>query len=249
MGGYRFTDRTRKVLQMARQEALRLHHEFVGTEHILLGLIREGDGVAVAALTQQRVDVQELQRAIEQRIEEGSEPAPAGPDLPYTVRAKTVLEFAMTEARELNHPYIGTEHLLLGLLREEEGIAAQVLRASGVGLASTRNETLRLLASAKFGEPRKSVRAELDQAFTTAIALIELHRLRFGSYPASLEELQFLGSRDPAALANVKYERLREGYALDVYSKPGPGATLSYPGPFWHGLGIRRTNVGRPSEK
>src|SRR5919205_1004328 len=118
MNGYNFTDRVRKVLQMAREEAARLHHEYVGTEHILLGLIREGEGAAAA-----------------------------GPDLPYTSRAKKVLELAMTEARELNHSYVGTEHLLLGLLREEKGIAAQVLTDAGVNLEQSRAETLRLLGS------------------------------------------------------------------------------------------------------
>ncbi len=147
MNGYNFTDRVRKVLQMAREEAARLHHEYVGTEHILLGLIREGEGVAAAVLQNLNVDLEEIQQKIEETVKKGKAAAAAGPDLPYTSRAKKVLELAMTEARELNHSYVGTEHLLLGLLREEKGIAAQVLTDNGVNLEQSRAETLRLLGS------------------------------------------------------------------------------------------------------
>src|SRR5688500_18737661 len=147
MNGYNFTDRVRKVLQMAREEAARLHHEYVGTEHILLGLIREGEGVAAAVLTNLNVDLEDIQQKIEETVKKGKAAAAAGPDLPYTSRAKKVLELAMTEARELNHSYVGTEHLLLGLLREEKGIAAQVLTDAGVNLEQSRAETLRLLGS------------------------------------------------------------------------------------------------------
>ncbi len=147
MNGYNFTDRVRKVLQMAREEAARLHHEYVGTEHILLGLIREGEGVAAAVLTNLSVELDDIQQKIEETVKKGKAAAAAGPDLPYTSRAKKVLELAMMEARELNHSYVGTEHLLLGLLREEKGIAAQVLNDAGVTLEQARAETLRLLGS------------------------------------------------------------------------------------------------------
>ena len=147
MNGYNFTDRVRKVLQMAREEAARLHHEYVGTEHILLGLIREGEGVAAAVLTNLNVDLDDIQQKIEETVKKGKAAAAAGPDLPYTSRAKKVLELAMSEARELNHSYVGTEHLLLGLLREEKGIAAQVLTDAGVNLEQAKAETLRLLGS------------------------------------------------------------------------------------------------------
>jgi ATP-dependent Clp protease ATP-binding subunit ClpC len=147
MNGYNFTDRVRKVLQMAREEAARLHHEYVGTEHILLGLIREGEGVAAAVLQNLNVDLEEISQRIEETVKKGKAAAATGPDLPYTSRAKKVLELAMAEARELNHSYVGTEHLLLGLLREEKGIAAQVLTDAGVSLEASRAETLRLLGS------------------------------------------------------------------------------------------------------
>ena len=147
MNGYNFTERVRKVLAMAREEAARLHHEYVGTEHILLGLIREGEGVAAAVLQSLNVDLDEIQQKIEDTVKKGKAAQATGPDLPYTSRAKKVLELAMSEARELNHSYVGTEHLLLGLLREEKGIAAQVLTESGVNLDAARSETLRLLGT------------------------------------------------------------------------------------------------------
>jgi ATP-dependent Clp protease ATP-binding subunit ClpC len=147
MNGYNFTERVRKVLAMAREEAARLHHEYVGTEHILLGLIREGEGVAAAVLQNLSVDLDEVQQKIEETVKKGKAAQATGPDLPYTSRAKKVLELAMAEARELNHSYVGTEHLLLGLLREEKGIAAQVLTDVGVNLDAARTETLRLLGT------------------------------------------------------------------------------------------------------
>lgn len=132
---------------MAREEAQRLHHEYVGTEHILLGLIREGEGVAAAVLSNLSVDLDEIQQKIEDTVKKGKAVQATGSDLPYTSRAKKVLDLAMSEARELNHSYVGTEHLLLGLLREEKGIAAQVLTEAGVNLDAARTETLRLLGT------------------------------------------------------------------------------------------------------
>jgi ATP-dependent Clp protease ATP-binding subunit ClpA len=147
MNGYNFTERVRKVLAMSREEAARLHHEYVGTEHMLLGIIREGEGVAAAVLQSLTIDLEELQEKIEDTVKSGKSHQGTGPDLPYTSRAKKVLEFAMSEARELNHSYVGTEHLLLGLLREEKGIAAQVLNDAGLSLADARTEVLRILGT------------------------------------------------------------------------------------------------------
>jgi ATP-dependent Clp protease ATP-binding subunit ClpA len=241
-----FTTRVRIVLQMAREEAARLHHEYVGTEHILLALIDEEEGVALAVLTNLNMDLEEIRRKIEETVKTGKAGAAAGPDLPYASRAKKVLEFAMSEARELNFDNVGTEHLLIGLLREEKGIAAQVLTDAGLTIEATRKEMLRLLAGMKVGgSPRTVVSGERDQRFKTAIGLIELHHVRFGSYPNSLDDLQFLGGRDRVALAGVRYEKLRDGYALDMISGEGSTPDLSYPSDFWHGLGLRRTNVGR----
>ncbi len=143
---YNFTDRVRKVLAMAREEAVRLQHDYVGTEHILLGLIREGDGVAAEVLRSLAADLDELLRLVEENIRPGKASASIG-ELPYTTRAKKVLEYAMAEARELNHSYVGTEHLLLGLLREEKGLAAKVLGELGIGLEEARAEMLKLLGT------------------------------------------------------------------------------------------------------
>jgi len=143
---YNFTDRVRKVLAMAREEAIRLQHDYVGTEHVLLGLIREGEGVAAAVLSNMNVDLDAVHEGVEESVRPGKATIALG-ELPYTSRAKKVLEYSMAEARELNHSYVGTEHLLLGLLREEKGIAAQVLNSLGVTLEETRSETLRILGS------------------------------------------------------------------------------------------------------
>ena len=143
---YNFTERVRKVLAMARQEAIRLQHDYVGTEHILLGLVREGEGVAAHVLGNLDVDVEKLHERVEGAVRKGKATIALG-ELPYTSPAKKVLEFAMAEARELNHSYVGTEHLLLGLLREKKGIAAQELNALGATIEEAREETLKVLGS------------------------------------------------------------------------------------------------------
>ncbi|UCF19511.1 MAG: ATP-dependent Clp protease ATP-binding subunit [Gemmatimonadota bacterium] len=168
---YNFTDRVRKVLAMAREEAIRLQHDYVGTEHILLGLIREGEGVAAAVLMNLNVDLDQVQERTEEQVRKGKAGATMG-ELPYTSRAKKVLEFAVAEARELSHSYVGTEHLLLGLLREEKGVAAQVLESLGVTLEAARDQTLKLLgtdvptsgasASAGASKEKKSKTPALD---------------------------------------------------------------------------------------
>ena len=143
---YNFTDRVSKVLAMAREEAIRLQHDYVGTEHLLLGLIREGEGVAAVVLQHLSVDLDQIHEGVEESVREGKATIALG-ELPYTSRAKKVLEFAMTEARDFNHSYVGTEHLLLGLLREEKGIAAQVLNSLGVTLDEARSETIKVLGA------------------------------------------------------------------------------------------------------
>jgi ATP-dependent Clp protease ATP-binding subunit ClpA len=130
---------------LAREEAARLNHEYVGTEHILLGLIREGEGVAATIIRNIGADLNALELTIELIVKKGRPESPKPTDLPYTSRAKKVLELAMSEAREFKHSYVGTEHLLLGLLREEKGIGAQVLTDSGVTLANARAEMVNVL--------------------------------------------------------------------------------------------------------
>ena len=151
MSGYNFTDRVRKVLQIAREEATRLSHESVGTEHILLAVIREGEGVAMAVLANLNVDTTEMSRDVEAATKKGRAASSRDLEVPYTSRAKKVLELAMSEARVMDHSYVGSEHLLLALLREEKGVAAQVLNRAGVTLELARAEVLRLLGSEASG--------------------------------------------------------------------------------------------------
>ncbi len=140
----RFTDRARKVMQLANQEANRFNHEYVGTEHLLLGLIKEGSGVAANVLKNLNVDLRKIRHEVEKLVRSGPDLVTMG-RLPQTPRAKKVIEFSMEEARNLNHNYVGTEHILLGLLREQEGVAAQVLMNLGLKLDQVRREVLSLL--------------------------------------------------------------------------------------------------------
>src|SRR5204862_3866689 len=140
----RFTDRARKVMQLANQEAQRLNHEYIGTEHILLGLVKEGSGVAANVLKNLDVDLRKIRLEVEKLVQSSPEVGTPG-KLPQTPRAKKVIEYSIEEARNLNHNYVGTEHLLLGLLREQEGVAAQVLMNLGLRLEDVREEVLNLL--------------------------------------------------------------------------------------------------------
>ena len=142
----RFTDRARKVMALANQEAQRFNHEYIGTEHILLGLVKEGSGVGANVLKNLDVDIKKLRLEIEKLVKSGPDMVTMG-KLPQTPRAKKVIEFAIEEARALNHNYVGTEHILLGLLRETEGIAAQVLMNLGLKLENVRQEVLNLLGA------------------------------------------------------------------------------------------------------
>ena len=140
----RFTDRARKVMQLANQEAQRFNHEYIGTEHVLLGLIKEGSGVAANVLKNLDIDLRKIRMEVEKLVQSGPDMVTMG-KLPQTPRAKKVIEYSMEEARNLNHNYVGTEHILLGLLREQEGVAAQVLMNLGLKLEDVREEVLNLL--------------------------------------------------------------------------------------------------------
>ena len=140
----RFTDRARKVMQLANQEAQRFNHEYIGTEHVLLGLIKEGSGVAANVLKNLDIDLRKIRLEVEKLVQSGPDMVTMG-KLPQTPRAKKVIEYSMEEARNLNHNYVGTEHILLGLLREQEGVAAQVLMNLGLKLEDVREEVLNLL--------------------------------------------------------------------------------------------------------
>ncbi len=169
-GLYNFTDHVREALQLAREEALRLRHEYVGTEHMLLGLIAQTENTALALLKDFKVDPPAIKHRIEEGVKKGEGAVREEPDLPYTSRARKVIELAMSEARELNHSYVGTEHLLLGLLREEKGIAAQVLTAAGVTIKSARDAIVRLRgASPPPSEGTSAFRIQIDDASDRSI--------------------------------------------------------------------------------
>ncbi|MDN6353346.1 MAG: ATP-dependent Clp protease ATP-binding subunit, partial [Corynebacterium sp.] len=147
----RFTDRARRVVVLAQEEARALNHNYIGTEHILLGLIHEGEGVAAKALESMGISLEAVRTEVEDIIGTGGHP-PSG-YIPFTPRAKKVLELALREALQLGHKYIGTEHILLGLIREGEGVAAQVLVKLGADLSSVRQQVIQLLSGYEGSEP------------------------------------------------------------------------------------------------
>jgi len=150
----RFTDRARRVVVLAQEEARMLNHNYIGTEHILLGLVREGEGVAAKALESMDISLNAVREQVQEIIGEGSH-APSG-HIPFTPRAKKVLELSLREALQLGHNYIGTEHILLGLIREGEGVAAQVLGKLGADLSSVRQQVIQLLSGYENKEPVNS---------------------------------------------------------------------------------------------
>ncbi len=152
----RFTDRARKVMALARKEAQRFNHDFIGTEHILLGLVQEGSGVAANVLKNLGVDGNKIRAEIEKHVQSGPSMVTMG-QLPFTPRAKKVLELSQEEANELGHNYIGTEHLLLGLIRENDGVAAQVLMDLTVKLEDVKSEVMELLGADMPGQEESSI--------------------------------------------------------------------------------------------
>ena len=218
MNGYNFTERVRRVLQRAREEAIALRHEYVGTEHILLGLLGAG-GVAEAALQNLGTNLESVRRTILETVRPG--PADSTPtaaaatggilgaiaesmgfghrmDLPYTSRAKKVLELSMSEARDLRHSYVGTEHLLLGLMREERGIAAQILVSAGLTTNTLRDEILRLLGDTPTELPqaepkRRDVRTDTEAAITLVVEHPD-GRIEAKKFRSTSEAVSFLNA-------------------------------------------------------
>jgi hypothetical protein len=146
----RFTDRARRAVVLAQEEAAGLNHNYIGTEHLLLGLIHEGKGVAAKALESLGISLESVRREVEETVGQGKSP-PTG-HIPFTPRAKKVLELSLREAMALGHNYIGTEHILLGLIREGEGVAAQVLAKLGADLDRARQQVIQLLSGYASGE-------------------------------------------------------------------------------------------------
>jgi ATP-dependent Clp protease ATP-binding subunit ClpC len=154
----RFTDRARRVVVLAQEEARLVNHNYIGTEHLLLGLLREEEGVAAKALSSMDISLDDVRRQIEEIIGRG-ETLPTG-HIPFTPRAKKVLELSLRESIQLGHNYIGTEHLLLGLVREGEGVAAQVLVKQGASLDAVRGAVLKLLETMRETPPEVRAAAE-----------------------------------------------------------------------------------------
>ena len=155
----RFTDRARRVVVLAQSEARLLNHNYIGTEHILLGLIHEGEGVAAKALNSLDIPLATVRSQVEEIIGQG-QTSPTG-HIPFTPRAKKVLELALREALQLQHNYIGTEHILLGLVREGEGVAAQILRKLGADLNGVRQAVIELLSG--YSEGKASAEAQVSE--------------------------------------------------------------------------------------
>src|SRR2546427_10764693 len=187
----KFTERVRKVMYLAREEAARLQHDYIGTEHLLLGVIREGEGIAATVLNNLGLDLDAIRQAVESMVSSTGGTLTIG-EIPFTPRAKRVLELSVDEARQLGHNYVGTEHLLLGLIREGEGVAARVLLELGVDRKKVREETLKdkrivtldlaaVVAGTKyrgqFEERLKAVMNEIRESKDTIIFIDELHTI------------------------------------------------------------------------
>ena len=150
----RFTERARRVIILAREEAGRFRHDFVGTEHVLLGLIRDGEGIATAVLQRLGLRLETVKAEVERALAGFPKTLTFG-EVPFTPQAKRVLELSIEEARQLGHNYIGTEHLLLGLMKEGQSIAAKILESLGARLDEVRQETLALLGDQYYPRPKK----------------------------------------------------------------------------------------------
>ena len=208
----RFTDRARKVMQLANQEAQRFNHEYIGTEHILLGLVKEGSGVAANVLKNLDVDLRKIRNEVEKIVQPGPEIVTIG-KLPQTPRAKKVIEYSMEEARNLNHNYVGTEHILLGLLREQEGVAAQVLMNLGLKLEDVREEVLNLLGHGMEQSEGTSERGQPAGAGGAAAGTAKAGSSKsktpaLDSFGRDLTELARQGKLDPVIGRSNEIERV-----------------------------------------
>jgi ATP-dependent Clp protease ATP-binding subunit ClpC len=189
----KFTERVRKVIYLAREEAARLQHDYIGTEHLLLGVIREGEGIAATVLNNLGVDLDHIRQAVENMVSASGGTMTIG-EIPFTPRAKRVLELAVEEARSLGHNYVGTEHLLLGLIREGEGVAAKVLLELGVDRKRVREETLKLLG----GSPTQAPAEREERAETPAL----------NQFGRDLTQLAREGKLDPVIGREKEIERV-----------------------------------------
>jgi len=180
----RFSDRARLVVVLAQEESRKLNHNYIGTEHILLGLIREGKGVAAKTLGSLGISLDPVRQQVEEIIGRGQE-TPQG-HIPFTPRAKKVLELSLRESRQLGHDYIGTEHILLGLIREGDGVAAQVLVRLGADLNRVRQQVIQLLNEHPAEEPGPGARVRLETVEQRLTAIEQ--RVGIGPDTSDLDE-------------------------------------------------------------
>jgi ATP-dependent Clp protease ATP-binding subunit ClpC len=204
----RFTDRARRVVVLAQEEARMLNHNYIGTEHILLGLIHEGEGVAAKALESLEISLEAVRQQVEEIIGQGQQ-APSG-HIPFTPRAKTVLELSLRESLQLGHNYIGTEHILLGLIREGEGVAAQVLVRLGADLNRVRQQVIQLLHGHQGGEPAGLAAAPREHGMPPPGIAARLDAI--GSRLSAVEERTGAGP-DTAELDQQIEQALRDRHA------------------------------------
>ena len=180
----RFTDRARRVVVLAQEEARMLDHDYIGTEHILLGLIHEGEGVAARALESLGISLDAVRQQVEEIIGRGQQEPPG--HIPFTPRAKKVLELSLRESKQFGHNYIGTEHILLGLIREGNGVAAQVLVKLGADLKRVRQQVIQLLHGHTAGEPGPVVEVRLGMVEQRLTAIEQ--RVGIGPDTSELDE-------------------------------------------------------------
>src|SRR3981081_1031743 len=197
-----FTPRAQQVLALARKEADRFNHNYVGTEHLLLGLIKLGQGVAVNVLQKMGLDLETVRMEVEKQVGSGPETKMVG-NIPYTPRVKKVLALAGKEAKALNHSYVGTEHILLGLLREGEGVAARVLKSLEVDIERTRNEILKEL-DPNFTPPE----ADQEPQQETAGSRKDVKTPALRAFGRDLTELAKKGEIDPVIGRASEIERV-----------------------------------------
>jgi hypothetical protein len=176
----RFTERGRQVVVLAQDEARALRHNYIGTEHLLLGLLREEEGLAARVLESLDITVEEVRAQVARIVGEGDEPLVAG-QIPFTPRAKKVLELALREALSLGHPYLGTEHLLLGLIRENKGVAARILLDFDADADKIRNEVMRALSEPGRQKWEDRLREQIEKVRAEREAAIEAHEYEKGA--------------------------------------------------------------------
>ena len=206
----RFTDRARRVVVLAQEEARMLNHDYIGTEHILLGLIHEGEGVAAKALESLGISLEAVRQQVEEIIGRGQQ-APSG-HIPFTPRAKKVFELSLREALQLGHNYIGTEHILLGLIREGDGVAAQVLVKLGADLNRVRQQVIQLLQGSQGTEPAAAAAAPSETAPSTSIVLDQFGR----NLTAAARE----GKLDPVIGREKEIERVMQVLSRRTKNNP-----------------------------